>query len=437
MLDTLIPKMAARNCLRMWRYSLWALVTLATGLNSLLLFRGFVLGANALYTETYRQRVMLGDVLIEANDRLMTSGWKAMLDEDVQEKVDALLDQHATKIEDRLKALEVDGEISLGQKSGAFIGLAQERQAGERFRGERWNWNTLAGSPLAQEGDLVLGRYLAILLGCEPSSAAYLNPIRKGPAYFRSVRQFSCPESQDGRVMLAVATEHGQRNLSMMTLRGLIDAGFQDIDRMWGNLDLKDAQTLLDTKRVSWISVLLKPGVSSTEFASALGPELQLLNLKATPWDEHRLTDLYQRTRDFLTLLDIFMTLILCGIICLSIFNLNLKIIDERTREIGLLQSLGFSKRSLSLMFLSESSLTSFAGIGLGLILAVTCMVVLNSLGITYRAGLLTDPVPLFIDWNPSLWIKSVALLSGLALASTSAATTLALRRSVVECLVH
>ena len=237
--------------------------------------------------------------------------------------------------------------------------------------------------------------------------------------------------------MLAVATEHGQRNLSMMTLRGLIDAGFQDIDRMWGNLDLKDAQTLLDTKRVSWISVLLKPGVSSTEFASALGPELQLLNLKATPWDEHRLTDLYQRTRDFLTLLDIFMTLILCGIICLSIFNLNLKIIDERTREIGLLQSLGFSKRSLSLMFLSESSLTSFAGIGLGLILAVTCMVVLNSLGITYRAGLLTDPVPLFIDWNPSLWIKSVALLSGLALASTSAATTLALRRSVVECLVH
>ena len=55
-----------------------------------------------------------------------------------------------------------------------------------------------------------------------------------------------------------------------------------------------------------------------------------------------------------------------------------------RVRELGTLQTLGFSRRALTLSFLQESLLTTSAG---GIVAAVLALTVLNGLAVRFSMG--------------------------------------------------
>ena len=149
------------------------------------------------------------------------------------------------------------------------------------------------------------------------------------------------------------------------------------------------------------------------------------------------MTELYGRAIELLGVYDNFISIILYSIIALSIFSLMIKIIDERTREIGLLLSLGFPPHVIRVLFIYEASISSLVGLVGGSIAAIPIALAVNGLGVHYRGGFMSEPVLLLIDLDAHFWITILAKLFFLAVVSTYAAVLRTLRKSAIECLVH
>ena len=432
-------KLAWRNCLRMWRYTLSAFIILAVGLISLFLFRGYLAGTDEMWDTIFRARTMLGDVQIETLESEGKTGWAAMISDDAQAKLATVLEKYEDRIETKARFIQVQGEAALNSETAAFIGLAFDREGGKILRGKKWEWDALAGEPLNAPRDVVMGSPLAELLGCDIPTTAFVNLRAGEPGYVAENRPFRC-NGEDGskaKVMLRVSTESGQTNATYLNFKGSVNAGFPELDRMWVMLNLEDAQKLLDTKKISRLSIQLRPGFSAREFVKELQPELAGLGLRAMTWQVHRVSELYRRVTAVFVVHELFAVSILHGLIMLSIFNLMLKIIDERTREIGLLQALGYRAGTIRKLFIYEASISSLAGLAAGSVVAVGIGLLLNHLGILYDGGFLSEPIPFYVSLSPRIWLWTSGTLFGVAVASAFAAILRALKKTVVECLVH
>ena len=76
--------------------------------------------------------------------------------------------------------------------------------------------------------------------------------------------------------------------------------------------------------------------------------------------------DAYKKTDQFLTVFRNFMSLILMGIAGLSVLNTMVRIVKERTREVGTWRSLGYTNRQLSAIFSVEALILGIVGSSLG-----------------------------------------------------------------------
>ncbi len=435
-----IHRLALRNCLRNWRYSLSSILAVGIGLLSLWTFRGYMLCVAEMYQDHFQARNMLGDLLIEADRAENQDIWVGALSKSEQSQIDSILAPQKTKILSTLRFLNIEGQVSLGVESSIFVGLAYDRDPGQVMRKEKWGWNAVAGHPLRANQEVIIGRELSRLLGCEVLTGDYLHRVGSGPAYLPFERPFTCGGTALGiSTMLNISTEQGQINASYFNVAGIMDAGFRDLDRTWLMLDLKDAQTLFDTDRVSWYSIQLQDPSQSQGLIQNLNHQFDQagLPIHARSWNKHRFSELYGRTMSLLGIFENFVTLILSGIICITIFNLMVKVIQERTKEIGLLRTLGYRPLQLQRMFLEESFLSVSIGIGLGTLGAMAVTWIANSLGIPYKAGILSEPVPFAITLSFKIWTSSFVTLMTLSLLATALASYQALRKTVIECLTH
>ncbi|MBC7660581.1 MAG: ABC transporter permease [Chitinophagaceae bacterium] len=431
MTDT-ISRLAIANSLAHWRYSLSTILIMGIGLLSIWMFRGYMLKVGDLYRDHFTVRSMFGEILIEpenADNDDKIGG----ITGNQQQSLQTFFAQDADSIEAVVRFLKVDGQITFGAENSLFDGLAYDITSGEKIRSEKWSWNAVAGRPLKAPGEIVLGRAMARLLACEFDSEHYLEPSDNGHAYIAKERPFTCG-SNEGQV--SVVTDKGQIRSQSMKVVGLMDVGFRDLDRTWMMMDIQDGQLLLKTNELSWIS--LKARGSSVKLLDDVRVYLaeHRLPLVATPWDKHRYTDLYRRTMGLLRVFEVFVLSILSGIVGISVFNLMSKIVSERRREIGLLRSVGFNSRKILRLFLTESIFTSILGLSIGAAASLGFANVANRLGILYKAGILSEPVPFAINPELSLFVSTALILGGVSIIASLTAVRKALRKTVIECLM-
>lgn len=166
------------------------------------------------------------------------------------------------------------------------------------------------------------------------------------------------------RVNLAVGNPDGLPEEGSFTIVGLIDTGFPGIDNANVFLSLAQAQAITGSgNRASTVRILLNDEKDTEAVVAAMqAPGTQVLD-----WKE--LNEFIMTTMEAGTAVYAILYAIIFLVVAVIIANTLLMSVFERTREIGILASLGMKGRQIMTMFLFEATILGLIGCAIGIIL--------------------------------------------------------------------
>jgi putative ABC transport system permease protein len=434
-------RIAFKNSLKNWRRSLAAIISVSAGFLSLVIFQGYMIEVDRMYLASFTHRAMYGHLLIENPDLHTTEGHsepeKFFLSKDQQTAIENFFSKNKNQIVARVRFLPLSGMIANGKNSFIFLAMGYDVQEGAVVRGPEWEWDALYGVPLQKavdEAGIQLGQELGFLVGCLPvnkqKNLVHYNGIQPGD------RPFTC---ENDMVQLTTTTDSGQLNALDLKIVSLIDGGYRDIDQRWIKMPLPVAQTLLNTDKIRFTSVLLKDDEDVIDFRDRFNDEFKSMgmNIKASKWIDHPVGALYRQTQSLLGVFQAFIVIIILTIAGLSVLNTMIKNVKERTREIGTLRSIGFSGNQVKFIFSLEAVYLALMGVVVGILTTLCLTVAVNAAGIRYRAGFLSEPIEFRISVDGGAYFLCLCLLLGLSVITGYLACRATVGSTVAENLAH
>lgn len=398
---------AAQNVLRNRRRSTVALFITALGTAALLLAGGF-----ALYTYDALAQAAVRDSghLVVGTSRHFELDEAVPLEHGLDDagalRRQLLADPAVRHV---LARVEFSGLVGNGEKSVGMAAIAMDAAAEAQAKGDflRVVQGAMpAGGEGGEGGWVLLGAELARTLRAEPGAALTL---------------------------MATGTR-GTLESAAVKLRAVISTGVPDLDRRLLYTDLATAQRLLQTQRVSVLSVFLR-GMEDVAAAQARLAE-RLPSLTVRTWEAQ--AGFYDSVRALYHRIFGVMGLVIFVIVVVVIANAMASAVVERTREIGTLRALGTLPRQLLLALALEGLILGGAGALLGAAAAVAISTLLRIFPVQmppppgHSVG-----YPLQIDldaWPVLSTVLTMALLSMLASAWVARR---AVRQPIVEALAH
>ena len=433
----MIHKIALRNTIKNWRHSVSVLLSLSISFVSLVLFDGYMDDIEKMYTETFKHRQMLGDLVIENSKITSKEGiqepWKFLITKDQQIKIDQYLLEHQNDVAANVQSLQFQGLLTNGVRDQIIIGRGFSLESAAVMRGDHWRWNTLFGEPMNLiKSDFIanLGQGLAKKLNCDFSKDKSF--ILPGGFYKPEVRPFKCLEAD---YQISTSTVDGQMNAIDLKITGIVDGGYKDIDDRYIQTSLKSAQNLMNTESITSYAVELNKKVSVAEFIKDLNQffDREIKDIVAVRWQDYRMAEMYKQTRDFLSIFKFFIIIVIVVVSTLSVINTMIKTVKERTREIGTLRSIGFKSMQIVQMFLIESFYLSVIGGLLGCVLSLIMTVLLNILNLKYKAGLLSEAVAFRISFSAVFYVYAFLLLMTVSILACFISTRSILKSKIVD----
>lgn len=430
-------KIAYRNVKKNWRHSLSALLSLSASFVSLVLFDGYIDDLKQMYEDSFRHRSMLGDLIIEKPEIHTKAGlaepWTYSLFEHEQAEIENFINQQKDLVSNHVRFVNFQGMITNGNQSAILMGRGFDVVSGEAVRGKNWSWNATLGKPLHKseiEFSAMLGQGLSRKLGCSWDASHKIYSFSGG--YEARERAFSCPTNE---TQVSVMTAEGQLNALDVNIVGLVDAGYRDIDDRYFVTSLETAQTLVNSKNISMMSVELRNPRNRDKFVNLFNEkfEAQYPQIKIMTWIEHPVGETYIKTLDLMSIFRNFVVVVILIISTLSVVNTLIKMIKERSREIGTLRSIGFKAKQVVKMFIYETFLLSVLGTFLGLMSSLILTVFLNSLHIRYKAGLLSEPVLFKINFTFYGYLNAFLILVSVSLMACLYSTRHELKKKIIE----
>lgn len=433
----LFLRLAYRNVKKNWRHSFAAVISISAAFLSLVVFQGYMEDVRRMYLETFRSRMMYGDLIVEDPALRQPEGraepWKHYITREQQNEMAVFFDKRAELIDSSVRFLLIDGVVTNGRTTTVFRGSGYDIDAGAAMRAEEWAWNTMYGSP-HQIGDnrngALLGQSLGHILECAPVEKMKITNSTHG--YTAENRPFNCLSNE---IQLNVATSTGILNALSVPVVGLVDAAYRDIDNKFVWLSLQNAQSLFNTDGISYLTVKLKDPKNAYQMIAEFNETMKAKGIPAVMnrWIDHTVGEMYIKTMDLLSVFRNFVVIVILSIAGLSVFNTMVKIVKERTREIGTLRSIGFEPMQVAWIFFFESALLSALGCAIGAVGSIVSSIVLNHAGIVYKAGILVEPVPFRILFKPELYLISLGLLVVLSVITTYFVCRSILKRNVSD----
>ena len=180
------------------------------------------------------------------------------------------------------------------------------------------------------------------------------------------------------QVNLLVTTADEQPDEAFFTIRGLYNTNVPAYDETTVFLPISKAQAFTGAgERASAIFILLV----NREYTGSVAAGLQNPLYEVLTWQELNqvLFGALETSAGMMSL----MYMIVLAVVAVVVANTLLMAVFERTREMGILASLGMKARQILIMFLLEAGTLGIMGIALG--------VMLGSLGVAYLAN---------VGWN-------------------------------------
>ena len=187
------------------------------------------------------------------------------------------------------------------------------------------------------------------------------------------------------------------------------------------------------------MSVELKDSGDKNRFISLFNEKFgqAVPGLKIMTWLEHPVGQTYIKTLELMSIFRNFVVVVILIISTLSVVNTLIKIIKERSREIGTLRSIGFKAKQVVRLFVYETFLLSVLGTFLGLVASICLTFFLNSLHIRYKAGLLSEPVLFKINYTFSGYLNAFTILVVVSFLACLYSIRHELNKKIIENLNH
>ncbi|MBI2519907.1 MAG: ABC transporter permease [Bdellovibrio sp.] len=431
--------LAFRNVLLNWRHSLATMLAIAAGFSAVSLFDGFINDMNKEMVDRYINRGMLGHVVIEkqgASKSTSEDPWTDTLSVQEQDFIKSFVEKNK-RVSASMRFLSFMGLASNGRISTVFAALGYDVQEGLKFRGERWKWDAVAGKPLYmfEKPVILLGSGLARHLDCELPDDFNVNYNSDG-SLIAEERPFSC---QNPNLQLSVTTEHIQVNAVNLMVGGMVDIQLREYNNRIVVMPLETAQRLVDSDRVSRVSILLKNHSDIFPFIREFQAEAKKQNkhFDAVRWLDHSVAATARGGMEILsTFRNLFLSVV-AVIAAMSVANTMMKSINERIREIGTLRSIGFRRSDIILMFSSEGFFIGVFSCIAGLILTVLLGLIISHAGLTFKAGILSAALPVRISLDFSTWFSSMIVLCLITLGVSWLVSRKAARTVIAETMRH
>ncbi len=264
--------------------------------------------------------------------------------------------------EDIRKQLLTDMQISYVLPSIDFNGLITNGEKSTIFLGEGVDVDLpkVLGPALDITEGHALSRY--------PDEAADFEVIL-GQGLARSL------DAQIGTgLTLMSSTADGALNAIDVVVRGIMSTGVPEMDARYLMIHYSSAQFLLDTQRVSQLSIYLRDKTSQAQYRAQLGNDFP--DLKVTPWED--LATFYHSVKNLYDRIFGVMGGIILIMVMFAVFNTSAMSVMERIREIGTLSAMGTHRHEIVRLFAIESVLLSVIGSFIGYIISAAI-----SLGLT------------------------------------------------------
>lgn len=345
-------RIAARNLARNRRRALAALFTVAVGVIFLVLADGFIQWIFWGMREATIQS-QLGHIQVMRPGYLSTGAadpYAFVLPENSPQR---RVIESTPGVKLAAPRLAVAGLISYGEATVAFQGdgVNPEKEAELSKALRIVEGQNLTG---ATSKEVVLGRGLARSLNARPGTT----------------------------VALLVTTSGGGINAVEATVAGIFVSTNQAYDDSALRLPIGLAQSLLRVDGSHIWLVLLNETESTDEYLKQFRARFPAgeNNLDFVPW--YQQADFYNKTVELFSQQMGALRLIIGCIIVLSISNMLVMNVLERTGEIGTLLAIGFRRRKILRMFAIEGLLLGLAGASLGLIGGYGLAELISAIGI-------------------------------------------------------
>jgi|LauGreDrversion4_2_1035121.scaffolds.fasta_scaffold00381_22 putative ABC transport system permease protein len=193
---------------------------------------------------------------------------------------------------------------------------------------------------------------------------------------------------------------------------------------------LAQLQRLYDTTSVTYYSLWLKDPSQLKQNIALIKERLATAGLRVDiyPWMDENVAPFYSGTMQFVYVMVTFITFVLASVVILSIFNSATMTIIERSQEIGMMRSLGFTRRQIRQLFVMEMLLLAAFSIVTGGIVASLGIFLVNNLGVTYNPPGIVGGMILKLVPNVKIVVQS-----GLVTLSLAVITTLLAVRKIVR----
>ncbi len=401
LLFRLFLKMSFQNIRAYWRQSIAAIISVIAGFSTFVIFEGYLNNIYTVYKQFNTNLEMYGDLIIEKKGASTSEGradpWNYSLTQNEQEKIQQFFKSHTSQIETYSRFLQVTGSIDTSNSSSVFQGLAMDVIEATALRGP-WKWDTYWGQPLQNSAStdlqMVVGLRLAQKLGCLsdelPDLKKYAIDVKKNP----HSRPFLC---ENESFQLSAMTETGPINATELSVSGILDKGFIERDSRYVAFSLPTAQKLFNTEKISYYAVKLNPSANVQDFIQEFKSTVDS-RIAITSWTDHEFGVLYQKTLSLLNVIRFFLISIIVFIGSMSVFNTLVKLVKERTKEIGMLRSLGFLPSHIRKLFLTESILLSWTGCLIGTLISLLFSLIINQMEITYPSGQFSTETEFIIE---------------------------------------
>ena len=242
--------------------------------------------------------------------------------------------------------IEFGGLISNGEKSLPFFGYGVVPE----YELALWKGFSSVNPSLVggNEFNSLTGKHCGVILG---KKLAHLLKAKKGDT-----------------LMLYGATVDGGVNAIDVELVDVIATGISEADKYYLVLNLPMAQRLINTTKISLLSVMFKDRShleqSVTKIKKEISENNHSGNLVIKDWLE--LGEYYVSVRDLFNIIFLFMGTIIIVIVMLSCWNITNMTVLERIKEIGALRAIGIKTRYITTIFMLENFLISLVGVVVG-----------------------------------------------------------------------
>ncbi|AOW85012.1 ABC transporter permease [Vibrio mimicus] len=181
-------------------------------------------------------------------------------------------------------------------------------------------------------------------------------------------------------VTLLATTADGALNALDFQVHGLYSTGVPELDKRQLYLHLTSAQELLNSSKVSTLSVYLFTTEHTASVQRWVEEQLSKLHLaqdlQVTPWQQ--LAVFYTRVKDLYDRLFGVMGAVMAMVVFVALFNTLTMSVSERTREIGTLSALGAYPNDILAGFVREAILLALCGTLFGTLLNLLTIAVVR-----------------------------------------------------------